>query len=138
MLDKLIIKSNNEFERLRVYGIQHSGLSMTIFVADRPTRYVTRIKKVVKLSVSSDETMFKDSVLPLLVTTWMLRQNILKVKQIVANNRNKKRDKRDSSWLQTSWKEQEVMIMPATSTSTEYIKASSAKKKKADDDKKKE
>lgn len=82
--------------------------------------------------------MFKDSVLPLLVTTWMLRQNILKVKQIVANNRNKKRDKRDSSWLQTSWKEQEVMIMPATSTSTEYIKASSAKKKKADDDKKKE
>lgn len=84
---------------------QHSGLSMIIFAADRPTQYITRIKKVEKLSVSSDETMFKDSVLPLIVTTWMLKQNILKTRQIVANYRNKKRDKRDSSWLQTCWKE---------------------------------
>jgi hypothetical protein len=104
---------------------------MTIFVADSPTRYVTRIQKVKKVYMSSDNTMFKDDVLPLVVITWMLRQNIIKAKQVVADYRSKKRVKRDNSWIQTSWKEQEVEVMPATSFSTEYLKASSAKKKKS-------
>jgi hypothetical protein len=40
MLDQLITNNNNKHKVLATFGIQTSGLTITLLVADRPTRYI--------------------------------------------------------------------------------------------------
>ena len=121
IVDQFIITSNYNVHGIKVFGIQHSGLSMSLFVANRPTQYITRITKVVKLSVSSDEAMFWNCILPLIDSIWMLKQNILQVNQAASYKAyNKKRNRNKSNWLQACFQKEDDMIMPIISISSEY------------------
>lgn len=43
MLDKLVTSSNNNHEGFSVFGIQTAGLTISLFTANRPSRYFTRL-----------------------------------------------------------------------------------------------
>lgn len=93
MVDPFIITSNDSFHGIQLFDIQHSSLSMPLFVVDRPTQSITSITKIVQLSVSNDKTVFGNCILPLTVSIWMLKQNRLQVNQAVSYKaHNKKRE----------------------------------------------
>ncbi|KAI7889881.1 uncharacterized protein EV154DRAFT_268247 [Mucor mucedo] len=121
MLDKLVTSNQNEYQGLSIFGIQTSGLSITLLAADKPTPYITRISKIKDLSVSSDISHFTRSILPLIVLIWQFKQQILKVKKKVSLNQKRNYPKDNSEWLNTCLEYDNVVIMPVTSTSTEYV-----------------
>ncbi|KAI8991880.1 hypothetical protein BDF20DRAFT_846936 [Mycotypha africana] len=121
MLDKLVISTQNETNNLSVFGIQTAGLSITLLAADRPTSYLTRITKVKDLSIASNVSHFTGSILPLIVLVWQLKQQILKVKNQVCSFQKGNYPKDSSGWLNTCLNHENVIVVPATSTSTEYL-----------------
>lgn len=86
MLDKLVTSNQNIYENLSVFGIQNSGLSITLLAADKPTPYITRKTKIKDISVSSDVSHFTTSILPLIILIWQFKQQILTVKKQSAMN----------------------------------------------------
>ncbi|ORE00755.1 hypothetical protein BCV72DRAFT_339863 [Rhizopus microsporus var. microsporus] len=121
MLDKLTTSNQNESKGLSVFGVQTAGLSITLLAADRPTPYITRIIKIKDLSISSDESHFTRSILPLIVLIWQFKQQILKVKEQVLSTQKRNYPKDTSEWLNACLNYDDVAVMPVTSTSTEYV-----------------
>ncbi|RCH79976.1 hypothetical protein CU097_002841, partial [Rhizopus azygosporus] len=121
MLDKLVTSNQNESKDLSVFGIQTAGLSITLLAADKPTPYITRITKIKDLSISSDVSHFTRSILPLIVLIWQFKQQILKVKNQVFSNQKRNYPKDTSEWLNACLNHDNVVAMPVTSTSTEYV-----------------
>ncbi|KAG1460890.1 hypothetical protein G6F56_005843 [Rhizopus delemar] len=121
MLDKLVTSNQNESKDLSVFGIQTAGLSITLLAADKPTPYITRITKIKDLSISSDISHFTRSILPLIILIWQFKQQILKVKNQVFSNQKRNYSKDTSEWLNACLNHGNVVVMPVTSTSTEYV-----------------
>lgn len=121
MLDKLLTSNQNESKDLSVFGIQTAGLSIALLAADKPTPYITRITKIKDLSISSDVSHFTRSILPLIVLIWQFKQQILKVKNQVFSNQKRNYPKDTSEWLNACLNHDNVVVMPVTSTSTEYV-----------------
>lgn len=111
-----------------VIEVSIAGLSITLLAADRPTPYITRITKIKDLSISSDASHFTGSILPLIVLVWQFKQQILKMKNQVFFNKERNYPKDTSEWLNTCLNHDNVVIMPVTSTSTEYV----SKRRKVD------
>lgn len=57
----------NMYQILSVFGIQNSGLSISLVAADKPTLYIPRITKTKDMSVSSDKSRFTTSILSYLM-----------------------------------------------------------------------
>jgi hypothetical protein len=49
MLDNLVFNNNGSYEGLGTFGLQQSGLNMTLLIADRPNAYITRITRLKQL-----------------------------------------------------------------------------------------
>lgn len=43
MLGSLIFNNKGNHQGLATFGLQHSGLNMTLIIADKPKAYITRI-----------------------------------------------------------------------------------------------
>ncbi|KAI9473543.1 MAG: hypothetical protein EXX96DRAFT_578412 [Benjaminiella poitrasii] len=67
MLDNLMLNNNSSYESLPTFGLQHSGLNMTLIIADRPKKCITRISRLRQMSFPSDVLHFGKQVLLLLV-----------------------------------------------------------------------
>ncbi|KAI7892566.1 uncharacterized protein EV154DRAFT_418417, partial [Mucor mucedo] len=117
MLDQLIIK-NKDYKNIQSFGVVHSGLTMQLITADRPYQYITRITRGKELKIPSDVAKFGDSVLPVLVQVWQLKQHILNVQNKIMSPSNTKHN--DSHWLDDCLTKGDNYIIPQTSNSTEY------------------
>ncbi|KAG2205704.1 hypothetical protein INT47_008061 [Mucor saturninus] len=87
MLDQLILK-NKDYKNIQSFGIVHSRLTMQLITADRPYQYITRITRGKELKTPSDIATFGDSVLPVLVQVWQLKQHILNVQNKIMSPSN--------------------------------------------------
>ncbi|KAG2196029.1 hypothetical protein INT47_005365, partial [Mucor saturninus] len=89
-------------------------------IADKPSKYITRITRLNQLGFPSEVRLFGKQVLPLLVLIWQFKQLILKTQQHISHNQSSTR--RKSDWLQTCLlNTTNATIVPVTSTSTEYV-----------------
>lgn len=99
MLDDLIIHNNNDHINLAVFGIYYAGLSTTLFAADRPSAYVTRITRLKDHYISSDVASFGSTILPMLVLTWQVKQHIIKIRGCVLSKQTQPNASNSSHWL---------------------------------------
>ncbi|CAO3617262.1 unnamed protein product [Mucor fragilis] len=120
MLDNLASNNNDSYEGLTTFGLQQSGLNMTLITADRPKAYITRSTRLKQLSFPSEVRLFGKQVLPLLVLMWQFKQQILKVQRHM--QRNQSNTPSNSDWLQTCLVDtNNTVVAPATSNSTKYL-----------------
>ncbi|CAO3683980.1 unnamed protein product [Rhizopus stolonifer] len=120
MLDSLVFNNNGSYEGLATFGLQQSGLGMTLIIADKPKAYITRITRLKQLNFPSEVRLFGKQVLPLLVLMWQFKQLILKIQQHISCNQNN--TPRNSDWLQTCLLDAtNTIVTPVTSNSTEYL-----------------
>lgn len=73
ILDKLISNNNGSYEGLTTFGLQHSGLNVTLMTTDKPKKYITRISGLKQMSFPNNVSLFGKQVLPLLVLIWQFK-----------------------------------------------------------------
>ncbi|KAF1797931.1 hypothetical protein FB192DRAFT_1288958, partial [Mucor lusitanicus] len=120
MLDALIRYNHDVHDDLAVFGVQHTGLTITFLAADRPSPYITRINHVTSKQISSNISLFGATVLPVVVLVWQIKQQVIMMKsKILASQSNQARQR--SEWLQHCLDPEPQTAIPTTSSSTEFV-----------------
>ncbi|KAI8876080.1 hypothetical protein K501DRAFT_164458, partial [Backusella circina FSU 941] len=72
MLDHLLIQVNYDkrLTSLRTVGFLHSGLASTLIELDRPTTYISRVKRHRTIKISKNVSQFGPTMLPALMAAW--------------------------------------------------------------------
>lgn len=119
MLDRLILKKK-DFSEVKAFGVVHSGLTMQLITADRPSKYITRLTRGKELTIPTNVNKFGSEVLPAVVQIWQLKQQILNIRSIVMSSKNND-EQNNSQWLDACLENEDNFIIPITSNSTEYV-----------------
>ncbi|KAI9485246.1 MAG: hypothetical protein EXX96DRAFT_603610 [Benjaminiella poitrasii] len=120
MLDYLLTQVNHDKRStsLRTVGFLHSGLACTLIELDRPTAYISRVKRHRTIEISDNVSQFGATVLPSLMATWTCCAITKEILDIVSIS-NQNIDTDDNSWLDNCLGKPDTPFTPTTSSSTE-------------------
>jgi hypothetical protein len=121
MLDCLLsqISYDKRSTSLRTVGFLHSGLACTLIELDRPTAYISRVKRHRTIEISnSNISQFGSTVLPALMSSWTCCA-IVKELLDIASTSDQNASTNDTSWLNNCLNRHDVPVMPTTSSSIE-------------------
>lgn len=91
-------------------GFLHSGLSSTMIELDRPTTYISRVSRSKAITISPSVSKFGSTVLPALLPTWVCREIVKEVLQIVSSG--DKVNSNDISWFEDCLERPTLPQMP--------------------------
>lgn len=112
MLDYLLqeINFDDRSKSIRTVGFLHSGLSSTMIELDRPTTYISRVSRSKAIAISPSVSKFGSTVLPALLSTWVCREIVKEVLQIVSSG--DKVNSNDISWFEDCLERPTLPQMP--------------------------
>ncbi|CAO3702323.1 unnamed protein product [Rhizopus stolonifer] len=120
MLDYLLtqVDYDKRSTSLCTVGFLHSGLSSTLIEVDRPTTYISRVKRHRTVEISNSVFRFGPTVLPTLITAWTCCAITKEVLDIISTS-DQNINTSDTSWLSNCLDMSGTPFTPTTSSSTE-------------------
>ncbi|CAO0797887.1 unnamed protein product [Mucor circinelloides] len=104
---------------VRTVGFLHSGLAYTSIELDRPTTYISRVKRHKTIEISSNISQFGSTVILALMATWTCCRIVKEVLNIISSDNNNNDDDEVTSWLDTCLEKPVFPLAPVTSSSTD-------------------